>query len=93
MANQTTLFIEPETWTEITDADVSAITFQNRSKGHILVVGTNGSTPSGYEGIRYNPGQGERNVFLADLFPGASATRVWVYAPEAYGAEVFVSHA
>jgi hypothetical protein len=93
MAKQTLDFIDPETWTEITDSDVDSITFQNRSKAHVFVTGTGGAAPSGYEGIRYNPGQGERNVQLSDLFPGESATRVWVYAPAAYGAEVFVSHA
>ena len=93
MPKQDTMFISPETWTQITDADVTAITFQNRGKGHVFVVGTDGTTPTGYTGFRYNPGQGERNTALSDLYPGGSATRVWVYAPTAYGAEVFVSHA
>ena len=50
------------------------------------------SAPTDDDGaVRYNPGQGERNVSLSDLFPGVAATRVYAYAPS--GAEVMVSHA
>ena len=93
MAQNTTINLTPETWTQLTDADVSSITFQNKSGYHILIKGTADATaPTNAAGaIRYNPGQGERNVLLSDLFPGISATRVYAYAPN--GAEVMVSHA
>jgi hypothetical protein len=93
MAQNTDISLEAETWTQLTDADVTSITFQNRGNDYMLVKGTAGaSAPTTDDGaVRYNPGQGERNVLLSDLFPGISATRVWAYAPRAF--DVMVSHA
>jgi len=93
MAQNTTLIVPSRTWTQLTDADVTSITFQNTSGYYILIKGVAGaSAPTDDDGaVRYNPGQGERNVLLSDLFPGISATRVYAYAPT--GAEVMVSHA
>lgn len=94
MAQNTDIVLPIATWTQLTDADVSAITFQNKSGNYILVKGTaTASAPSDDDGaVRYNPGQGERNATLSDLFPGvASVARVYAYSPT--GAEVMVSHA
>jgi len=93
MAQNTDVVLPIEVWTQLTNADVTSITFQNKSGNFILVKGTVGaSAPSDDDGaVRYNPGQGERNVSLSDLFPGVAATRVYAYAPT--GAEVMVSHA
>lgn len=93
MAQNTTIIVPAKTWTQLTDADVTAITFQNTAGYHILVKGaTSAVAPTNDDGaIRYNPGQGERNVFLSELFPGIAAVRVYAYAPT--GAEVMVSHA
>lgn len=93
MAQNTDVVLPIATWTQLTDADVTSITFQNKSGGYILVKGTtSASAPTDDDGaIRYNPGQGELNTALADLFPGIAAVRVYAYAPN--GAEVLVSHA
>lgn len=93
MAQNTDITLTAETWTQLTDADVTAITFQNKSGNYVLVKGTtSASAPTDDDGaIRYNPGQGERNTSLADLFPGISAVRVYARADN--GAEVMVSHA
>ena len=93
MPKNTDVVLPIATWTQLTDADVTAITFQNKSGNYILVKGTVGATaPTDDDGaVRYNPGQGERNVAMTDLFPGVAATRVYAYAPT--GAEVMVSHA
>ena len=93
MAQNTTVSIPEKTWTQLTDADVTAITLQNQSGYHIFVKGTtSASTPTNADGaIRYNPGQGEPNTSLADMFPGITAVRLYAYAPE--GASVMVSHA
>lgn len=94
MPQNTTINVAKDTWTQLTDANISAITFQNISDGHILVKGTVGAvTPTNATGaIRYNPGQGERNVLLSDLFPGLTGVnRVYAFAPN--GAAVVVSHA
>ena len=94
MAQNTTLNIPVKTWTQLTDADVSAITFQNIGGYHILVKATTDTTaPTDQLGaIRYNPGQGERNATVSDLFPGITgADRLWAYAE--HPVSVFVSHA
>ena len=94
MAQNTTVSIPAATWTQLTDADITSITFQNIGSNHILVKATtDGTAPTDYAGaIRYNPGQGERNVALSDLFPGlAGRDRLWAYATEA--TQVVVSHA
>jgi hypothetical protein len=93
MAQNTNITLTAGAWTELTDANVTSITFQNKGTYHILVKGTAGtSAPTDSDGsIRYNPGQGERNSYLSDLFPGISATRVWALCDQSL--DVMVSHA
>lgn len=94
MAQNTTKNLAAGTWTQLTDANVSTITFQNISGNFVLVLATVGANaPSNASGaLRYNPGQGERNASLTDLFPGISgANRVYAWAQD--GASVVVSHA
>lgn len=84
--------VTARTWTEITDNDVTAITFQNLTPREIYVKVTTGAAPTGGpNGARYGAGEGEKNLSLADLALGVSSgDRVWVYA-EAAG-DVYVSH-
>ena len=94
MAQNTTLTVPRRTWTQLTDADITSITFQNIGNNYILIKATTDTTtptdPAG--AIRYNPGQGERNVALSDLFPGlANRDRVWAFAEDV--SQVVVSHA
>lgn len=94
MPQNTTKSVAAATWTQLTDANITTITFQNISGNFVLIKGTVGAVaPTDLSGaIRYNPGQGERNVALSDLFPGvAGANRVYAYAVD--GASVVVSHA
>lgn len=94
MAQNTTKNVGAATWAQLTNADITSITFQNVGGNFVLVKGTAGAVaPTDVTGaIRYNPGQGERNVALSDLFPGvAGVNRVYAYAPE--GGSVVVSHA
>tara|TARA_R110000803_G_scaffold189342_1_gene251829 strand:- start:160 stop:441 length:282 start_codon:yes stop_codon:yes gene_type:complete len=92
MAQNTDIVIVANVWTQLTNTNVSLITFQNKGTYHILVKGTTGaSAPTDDNGsIRYNPGQGERNVPLSDLFSGINAVRVWAYGQKEL--EVMVSH-
>ena len=94
MPQNTTVAITND-WTMVTDANVTAITFQNVNAYAIQVIGTNGTTtPTATGGINYNPGQGERAVDMADLFPGVSgANRLWARVPGIAAGLVFVSHA
>jgi hypothetical protein len=94
MSQNTTIAIPAATWTQLTDADISSITFQNVGSNHIIVKATtDGTAPTSTDGgFRYNPGQGERNIFVAELFPGISgADRLWAYSTDA--SSVVVSHA
>lgn len=94
MAQNTTTTLAAKTWTQLTNANVTAITFQNLGSSVLKVKGTNGANaPSDDTGsISYSKFQGERNVALTDLFPGVSGVnRVYVYSAE--GGNVAVSHA
>lgn len=94
MARNGDLVIPKATWTQITNDDVSEITFQNKSKGDVLYIqGTADSTsPVAVEGIEYGPMQGEYALTMSEAFPGVDGVaRVWAYIED--GGEVFVSHA
>jgi hypothetical protein len=94
MAQNTTISIPAATWTQLTDADVAYITFQNVGSNHIIVKGTvDGTAPTSTDGgFRYNPGQGEKGVAIIELFPGVvGADRLWAYSADA--SSVVVSHA
>ena len=81
-------------WTELTDTNVTSITFQNIGSSFILLNGAAGSVaPADASGaFRYNPGQGEVNVRLADMFLGvAGVNRVFAYCDSA--GKVVVHHA
>ncbi len=92
-ARNTTLTVSGSTWTEITDGDVSSITFQVGSQ-KMWISATSGATPTDRDGaLLYWPGQGEVNVALADLFPGVTGA-VRVFASGTYRtSEIMVSHA
>ena len=94
MPQNTTISVPAVTWTQLTNADITSITFQNVGSNHVVIKATtDGTAPTSTAGgFRYNPGQGERNVALSDLFPGiASRDRLWCYSTD--GSAVVVSHA
>lgn len=94
MAQNTTVSVPARTWTQLTNADVSAITFQNISGQTIKVKGTVGAVaPDDATGsFGYTAGTGEVNVVLSELFLGVTGVnRVYAYS---HGpAAVAVSHA
>jgi hypothetical protein len=95
MAQYDTVTLTAGVWTQLTDADASSITFQNLPTTNAILVKatTDGTAPTTIDGaVRYLPGQGERNVSLADLTPGLTgADRLWALSDAA--ATVAVSHA
>ena len=94
MPQNTTITVPAITWTQLTDADITSITFQNVGGNHVVIKATtDGTAPTNTTGgFRYNPGQGERNVALSDLFPGLTGRdRLWCYSVD--GSAVVVSHA
>lgn len=83
------------TWTQITDGDVTSITFQNRGSLEMEVIATPNTTAPAESavGLIYGGGQGEANRLLSDLFPGITAPRrVWCRAMSGTR-QVFVSNA
>lgn len=94
MVRNKTVGLVADEWTELTADNVAEITFQNVGGSRMLIKGTAGAVaPTDLDGaLAYAVGQGERNVALADLFPGVvGANRVFAYV-KAAGAAV-VSHA
>lgn len=93
MAQNTTISLTAGEWTQLTDADITSITFQNTGNYAVFIKGTAGATaPTDRTGaVRYDTYEGERNALLSDLFPGISATRVYAFS---FGTtSVMVSHA
>jgi len=95
MPQMTTVAVPANTWTQITNANATSISFQNVSAGYtVSIKGTVGATPpSNFEGaIQYPPGQRETNIALSNLFPGVSgANRIYVWCSNE--AQVSVNHA
>jgi hypothetical protein len=98
MAQNTNIDIAANTWTLLTDSDVTALTFQVLSQNFVYIKATVGATaPTTTAGsIIYDFTEGEANASLEDLFPGVSgANRVYAYPGNESGgaARVMVSHA
>ena len=93
MPQNTDIVLTANDWTLLTDSNVTRVTFQNRGEYYILIKGTTDTTkPTNDNGaVRYNPGQGELNTLLSELFPGIAAVRLWAFSPKRL--DVMVSHA
>lgn len=95
MARNEIVALPQDTWTQLTNGDVTALTLQNLSGCSISVNATVGETAPGASdgGIEINPGNAVlQNLMLADLFPGvAGAKRVWALCPGQAG-KAMVSH-
>lgn len=89
MARNTTLTMS-SSWTELTAADVSAITIQNKSGYTLEIAGTTGSAPADASGVIHIPPGGLLlNELMSELWPGVAAVRVFGRG----AGQVFVSHA
>lgn len=87
MPQNTDVLVPTNTWTQLTNADVTAITFLNRGGRPIWIQATLGATPPSdlVGAIPYPPGFGEDSGKpLSDLFPGViGANRVYAYTESA----------
>lgn len=92
-ARNTTITLAPNTHTQLTDNDVTSITFQNKCDNDVhITVTASASAPSDLtSALVYPPSMGEANKALSDLAPGITGARVYAYAKN--GGEVLVSHA
>ena len=97
MAQNTTVTVPEGVWTELTDANITGLTFlvKGPQGADVYIEATTGASPTADDldgAVSYRPGQGERNVALSDLFPGVTgADRVWAYSTNG-PAQIFVSH-
>jgi hypothetical protein len=94
MPQQNTIEIPRNTWTQITNADAASVTFLVLGNAPVYIAGAaDTSLPTSTEGaLRYQSGEGERNVELSALFPGVDGV-VRLFAYSAKKAQVVVSHA
>jgi hypothetical protein len=95
MPRYTTLDCPPDTWTQLTDADVTSITFQvvdaaSDVKIKCTADATMPADDLGADTYRYPEGQ--RAIAMADLGQGIIATRVWAM-PITRRARIKVGHA
>jgi len=95
MAQNTTLTIQPATWTLITDSDVSAARWVNTGPATVWIKATTDTTaPTSNAGaVPYPPFVGESaDRLLSDIWPGLTgADRLWAYC-DVLG-QVSISHA
>ena len=81
------------TYTQLTDNDVTNISFQNKGSGVLEVVAVASGTPAEtVNGVIYGEREGEDNLTLADRWLGViSPARVWARFTNGDGL-VWVSH-
>ncbi len=93
MPQTTTITLPAGEFVLLTDADVSALTFQNVDPDDLWLIGSVDETePTSLEGaLLVEHGDGGRNLALADLWPGSAFVRVFAYSEP--GGRVMVSHA
>lgn len=100
MPRHDTITIPPRVWTQLTNADVSAVSFQVLGNNPVSIAATAGAVapaagPGGTESARvfWTGDHIPATVFLSDLWPGlAGANRLWAWA-EGDGGKIAVSHA
>lgn len=93
MAQTTTKPLPSGAWVLLTDADVTNATFQNVDPDKAWIMGSVDATaPADLDGaLVVLPGDGARNVALADLWPGSAFVRLFAYSEG--GGAMAVSHA
>jgi len=96
--DQQTITCPADTWTQLTNANVTSITFEVLSGQVYIRFTTDTTTPTEDHGIVYTRGAGELQKAIADLTYLASADRVWAKPVSISGANsdqaaVFVDHA
>lgn len=94
MARTNVITLPKDSWTQLTNSDATAVTFQVR-RGTVQIAAVVGAVaPTDFDkAVEYRKGQGEAAIPLASLAPGtAGANRVYAH-PGPDSAEVYISHA
>lgn len=91
--DQQTVVLTTDAWTQITNGNATAITFQVLSGEAFIRFTTGTTTPTEGNGIRYCEGEGELQKPMTDLTYLASAARVWAKPTSPVKTTVYVDHA
>ena len=94
MARTDTVSVPANAWTQLTNSDATAVTFQVKS-GAVYLVATVGATPPADldNALLYYAGQGEVALAMADLAPGtAGANRLYAWGAVP-SSNIYISHA
>ena len=93
MAARNTDITVGSTYTELTDNNISNISFQNKGSGTLEVVAVASGTPAEtVNGVIYAEREGEDNLPVADRWLGVTTpARVWARFANSTGS-VWVSH-
>ena len=94
MPQQGQVKVPNQVWTEVTNGNVTSITFQCFANTPVFLKATSAAVaPTTIEGcLRYESGYGEVNKTLAALFPGVTApVRLYAYCNS--NAQIEVGHA
>lgn len=79
-------------WTQLTNADVTAITLQVHSGAVFLRGTTDTTTPTEKAGLLLGTGETILNKNVSDLFNLSGADRVWAKRAGSSDASVYVDH-
>ncbi|MGR3540529.1 MAG: hypothetical protein ACU0BS_03770 [Hasllibacter sp.] len=85
--------IAADRWTEITGADVAALTVQAIGGGEVWLRRAGATPPQGGQGLLLRPGGATISGALDAVWPGAPGARVWARARGTADTAVWVSHA
>jgi hypothetical protein len=93
MAQNTTVDIPARTWTQLTNADATYVSFSVQGPRIVSIKGAIGAVaPTDFTAAyEYEPGQGELNKLIAEMWPGTTYTRLYAYSSG--NALVTISHA
>lgn len=94
MARNETIVVNQDSWTQLTNADVTTATWQTTGPADVYIMGAASAVApvASVDGLIYEVLQGELGRTLADVFSGITPVRL--YAKSTNGnSKVFISHA
>jgi len=94
MARNQVIVTVGDAWTQLTNGDATAATWQviNGDAWIAITAGATAPAPDA-RGFLYEKGSGEANRSLEDLTQLASANRIWARACNSASAQVLIDHA
>ena len=91
--DQQTVALTDGQWTQLTNADVTSITFQVLRGQAFIRYTTDTTTPTEENGVHYPELTGELDAAIADLTNLTGADRVWAKPCSADPTTIYVDHA